>query len=122
MNKVWYSRLMNKRKITLINLITVSVVLILFLSGCGNASSNEKMLRRAFGITHADQAEKIATAFNNANLGNIEEIKKDKSSSENKYIIYTDDDNEYILYLSSNYGMQALIDNKTKEAIYSSVQ
>ena len=113
---------MNKKILTRINIITVLIALTLVLSGCANVSTNEKMLRKAFGITHADEAAKIATAFNNANLGNIEEIKKDKSSSENKYIIYTDDDNEYVLYVSSNYGMQALIDNKTKEAIYSSVQ
>lgn len=105
-----------------IKILAILLFVTLVFSSCAGANPNERILRKAFGIGHADEAKVIANAINKANLGDIEEIEKDKSSSEIKYIIYTEDNNEYTLYLSSSYRMQALINNKTKEAVYATIQ
>ena len=106
----------------IINLILVSCMLTCFLVGCSNAASSEKKFIKAFGITHTEQAKKIAAAFDNSDLGNIEKIERDTSSVENRFIIYTDDNKEYVLYLSQNYGLMALVDKQTKEEIYSAIE
>lgn len=111
-----------KKKINFIKLISIMLLVTLTITACGNVSSNEKKLRKAFGITHSNEATIIADSISKANLGNIEDVVRDKNSSENKFIIYMDDDSEYILYLSNSYGMQALINKDTNEIIYSAIQ
>ena len=111
-----------KKKINFTKLISIMLLFTLTITACGNVSSNEKKLRKAFGITHSNEAKIIADSISKANLGNIEDVVRDKNSSENKFIIYMDDDSEYILYLSNSYGMQALINKDTNEIIYSAIQ